>query len=160
MKEIIELDELELEQVTLVCSSQQGGLWLYDAIEFTLIKYDKNMKEVNRSYNLSQMLKKEVNPNKIIERNNNLYMWLDNEILVFDIFGGFIKTLHLDNVFSVLNENVLLTLDDNELILYNMKDSFSDKIDYSNPSNIRHCAIQGKGLYVLDDKGIFVYKIQ
>ncbi|MCI5054888.1 MAG: hypothetical protein MRY83_02200 [Flavobacteriales bacterium] len=158
LKEIIELDELELEQVTLTCSSQQGGIWVYDAIAFSLIRFDRNMNELSRSPNFSQLFKKEVKPSKIMEKNDLLFVWTEeNGTLIFDVYGGYMKTLHFDRLLSVFSDELVLVEDNGETFLYNFENASEVFLKPNILSDCTAAHVQNRKIHVLRPHGLFVY---
>ena len=112
----------------LSCSSVQNHFWFYDGMSFSLIRMNENFGEVARTGNLSQVLRIELNPNFMVEFANRIY--LNNPetgILVFDIFGTYIKTIPITglNRFQIF-ENGLGYFKNHTLYLYNTQD-YSEK---------------------------------
>ncbi|MBU0486722.1 MAG: hypothetical protein KKA07_14250 [Bacteroidetes bacterium] len=95
--DIIFLSDLGFENITNSCSSQKEGFWIYDASEFQISRYDSYLKPAATSGNIVQVTGKEIHPVYMLEENNNLYI-NDPEIglLVFDVFGTFIKTIRVN----------------------------------------------------------------
>lgn len=79
----------------LACSSVQNHFWFYDAMNFSLVRTNENFKHVTNTGNLAQVLRiPSLEPNFLKEFANRVY--LNNPstgILVFDIFGTYIKTI-------------------------------------------------------------------
>lgn len=99
LKEPINLFRMGYEQVSLCASSYNNGVWLYDPINFQLTRYDQNMEVMHKSLNLGQMLRLELNPTSMVERNNKLYM-IDPEygLLVFDVYANFINRYPMKDI--------------------------------------------------------------
>ena len=47
----IVLDDIEIIQPLLVCTSYENGFWVYDHQNFQIIRFDKNRKKTNQSGN-------------------------------------------------------------------------------------------------------------
>lgn len=119
----IDLEDYNLTQSKLICVSHNDGIWAYDQQKFELIRLDQNLNVSQNTSNLNQLLGLELNPNFICEYNNSVY--LNNPstgILVFDIFGTYIKTIPILNLtkFQVSNEAIYY-MSDNKAISYNLK---------------------------------------
>lgn len=91
----ISLNDLDLAQSTLVCSSYDNGFWCYLPGSMSLYRYDQYLKRVveieniSRFFNLSSM-----EPMFMKEYSNTLYLFFpDYGLLVFDIFGAYVQTL-------------------------------------------------------------------
>ncbi|MEM9053355.1 MAG: hypothetical protein AAGC47_14980, partial [Bacteroidota bacterium] len=112
----------------LGCSSVQNHFWFYDGMSFSLIRMNENFGEVAKTGNLSQILRTELNPNFMVEFANRVY--LNNPetgILVFDIFGTYIKTIPILGLERLqVFENGLGYFKENILYIYNTRD-YSEK---------------------------------
>lgn len=119
----IDLEELNLSQAKLACVSHSDGFWLYDQQKFALVRVDQSLSIAENTSDLNQLLGININPNYLCEYNNSVY--LNNPetgILVFDVFGAYVKTiplLHLTK-FHVTN-NAIYYIQNNKVISYNLK---------------------------------------
>ena len=104
------MENLGFPMATLAASSFDNGLWIYDQPSFELVRFNTNLEISGRTGNLSQILGIELQPNFILEKDNRVF--LNNPtsgILVFDVFGTYIKTipiLHL-NSFQVADDEII-----------------------------------------------------
>jgi hypothetical protein len=93
--EPVQLESLGFFSTTLVASSHDNGLWLYDQQNFELIRLNQNLQVELRTGNLSQLLGIDtLQPDFLLEKDNRLF--LDNPssgVLVFDIYGTYSKTI-------------------------------------------------------------------
>jgi hypothetical protein len=106
----IVLEELGMDQSTLACISVNDGIWLYEPQDFKLIRMDRNLKVTGEVYQVNQLVGTIVEPVFLLEKDNLVY--LNNPgtgILVFDIFGAYIKTIPLEisNEFQVIRNTIL-----------------------------------------------------
>lgn len=107
----------------LGCLSVQNHTWFYDGMSFSLTRMNENFVEVAKTGNLSQILRTELQPNYMVEFANRVY--LNNPetgILVFDIFGTYIKTIPLIGLdrFQIF-ENQIAYFKDNTIYTYDVK---------------------------------------
>jgi hypothetical protein len=121
--ENIRLDNYGLEQATLICLSHSSGIWFYDNVRQSLIRYDNNFQKTNEVNNLSNITGEEISPNFMMEANN--YLYLNNPVFgiyVFDVYGTYYKTIPLKNLrsFQIDGDNLIFN-EDNSLHTYNMK---------------------------------------
>ncbi len=119
----VDLEEYGLTQAKVICASHSDGIWFYDQQRFALIRLDKDLNTVQNTSNINQLLGVEINPNFICEYNNSLY--LNNPetgILVFDIFGTYVKTIALPHLtkFQVSNEAIYF-MQNKKAMVYNLK---------------------------------------
>ena len=112
----IDLEDYNLTQSKLICASHSDGIWFYDQQKLALIRLDQNLNISQSTSNLNQLLGIELNPNFMCEYNNSVY--LNNPltgILVFDIFGTYVKTIPIFNLskFQVTNDAIYYLLNNN-----------------------------------------------
>ena len=87
-----------------------GNLWAYDVVNFRLKKIGQNGSAILQSANLGLELGRAIQPNFLIERNQLVYL---NDpasgILVFDVFGKYLKTLPIHGLdrFQVVGDELL-----------------------------------------------------
>ncbi len=140
----------------LACSSVQNHFWFYDAMKFALIRTDENFKEVSSTGNLAQILGIELNPTSMTEFANRLYLMNPSTgIMVFDIFGTYIKTIPVTGItdFQVF-ENEIAYLDKNTLIRYNTLLFELKEIEL--PYICKSAQIQKNSLILLTDQKILI----
>jgi hypothetical protein len=116
---------------TLGCSSVQNHFWFYDAMNFSLTRMNENLSQAATTGNLSQILRIDLNPNFIVEFANRVYLNNpESGILVFDIFGTYIKTIPIKGLerFQVF-ENTVVYFADNTLHRYNTIDFTETEIE-------------------------------
>jgi hypothetical protein len=93
----------------LVCTSANNSFWLYNKQNNSLQRYSEKSQQLVKIDNLKRILDIDIKPNFMKEKSNYLYLNCPNEgILVFDIYGSFLKTIPIKNVteFDVQNSNV------------------------------------------------------
>lgn len=106
---MISLETIGLEQTSLVCTSANNSFWLYNKQNNSLQRYSEKSQQLVKIDNLKRILDIDIKPNFMKEKSNYLYLNCPNEgILVFDIYGSFLKTIPIKNVteFDVQNSNV------------------------------------------------------
>lgn len=119
----IQLRNIGLNQVTLVCSTLNEGYWVYDRQDFQLKKVDLNLQIRYQSDNLMNVTGLDVRPNFILESGQFVYL---NDpvtgVLVFDRFGTYYKTIPLKGLRSFqLLENELIYVSEGKLMVYDLK---------------------------------------
>lgn len=132
--EPISFDKIGFQQVNLVCSSFNNGMWIYDQQKFSLVQLNTSYEVVHKTENINNLLNIELQPISLTEHENKLY--LNNPttgILVFDIYGTYYKTLPLKNVkqFQIIGEWVYYMLN-GKVKAYNIKTT--EETDFNMPS--------------------------
>lgn len=118
--EAINLDELNLPEVTVVCASQINGFWIYNELTNRVEYYNSKLEQEHSSIDLSQKISSSENIQEIKMSREMIYLRVkDTGILVFDMFASYIKTIPIFNTssFQVL-ENSILYSSENNIINY------------------------------------------
>jgi len=154
----IPLEQHGLEQVILVCSSHDNGLWVYDMNTFQLIWLDREFKVQQESGDINQLLGAELKPNYLSERNNWVYL---NDpalgILVFDVYGTYYKTIPLKGLkeFQV-RDDAIYYQKEKEFFSFNMKTLYETSITLPD-TVIKQVRIEKQNLLVLTDTALKIY---
>ena len=162
--EAIDLMDLELDQVSLVCRSYNDGAWYYDPVQFELIRKNQELITTNSSGNLANLLSKHINANFLVENNNRIYLNDENlGILVFDIYGTYLKTLPIIgiNSFQVKENQLVYCNVNNKIETY---DFFTlEKKEYKPDiySNIAQVRVENNKIFIVDkNHQLFIDKIK
>lgn len=117
------LDALGIDQVELVCSSSQGGFWVFNSLNNQLQYFDVQLQFVHESPTLNILTGPDISPTFMIEKSRLVYLNVPGTgILVFDRFGNYSKTLPVDvaSIFQV-TDNYLYYMKDGELYSYDLQ---------------------------------------
>ena len=151
--EAINLDEIGLPDISVICSSQINGFWLYNNLNNRIEFFNQNLNKIHSSINLSQFIESSNDVQEIKMKDKKVYLKTKNTgILVFDMFGTYIKTLPIKSStsFQIL-ENAILYTKSNQVIVYDFQklDSF---IIYQSQTPIRYARINDNKLFVLENE--------
>ncbi len=152
------IDDLEILQPLLVCSSYDNGFWIYDQQDFQLIRFDKNLQKSYESGNISQLTGIEIKPNFLAETRGNVYLNdPENGIIIFDKYGTYAKTLPIKNLssFQIIDDNILYSTD-TSLIRYNFK-TFEQQSMSLPVKNIINARYEKGRLYIQDSNSVKIY---
>ena len=158
---LISLQDLGLEQSTLVCISFDNGFWVYDQISFSLIRFNQAFDKVQEARNINQNIGYEPQPNFLHESSD--WVYLNNPetgILVFDVFGTYFKTIPLKglNDFQIAGDN-LLYFKDGKLLSYNLKTLAEGEIQLP-PDEIKMLRVEKEKLMILTKENLKVYEVK
>ncbi len=94
----IDLQELGYDQVSFACQSRAPGIWVFDPLRQKVLRLDESFKEIHESINLAQWFSQKIEPNFMLEFNNQLFLFdaEKNQLLQFDHFATFQKKLQLE----------------------------------------------------------------
>ena len=70
----VSLDDIGHENTNIVCSSKDGGFWLFDHQNGQLFYYNEDLNMVNQSVSINSITDEEINPNYMIEKNQSVYL--------------------------------------------------------------------------------------
>jgi hypothetical protein len=113
--EAVRLQDYGLERVTAVCSSYNNGLWVFDSGSNELIRLDAQFNIAFRTGRLQQATGFVPEPQKMIERNDRLYINdVGHGVLVYDVYGAYLGLLPFKGLkdFTVVNEKLLFVSND------------------------------------------------
>jgi hypothetical protein len=159
--EPVNLAAYGLEQATLACTSYDNGFWVYTPTNFSLVRFDQYMQPSTQIQNIHQLINApEINPQQMQESSNRVYL-NDPEIgiMVFDVFGGYVKTIPVKNIlwFQVLENRLVYALDDG-LYLFDLLSMEEEK--WAWPAGIQplYAMIAYDKLYLLTQQALMIYK--
>jgi len=119
-KENVYLERFEREFASLACTSNdENGFWLFDPVAFSLTRYNQKMNVKAEVLNINQLTGKAINPVWMIERGNRLYL-VDskNGVLLFDIFGTYLKTIPIHGITKLwVDGELLVALNDKKELI-------------------------------------------
>jgi hypothetical protein len=118
------LTDWELEQASVVCSSYDNGLWLFDQVQYSLTRFNQQFKPTVQVKSLNQILGYTPQPAFMMEQNNHVFMSdTAHGILQFDIFGTYIKTIPVKGLkkFQVFGDNLYYANKEGFLVAYGLK---------------------------------------
>lgn len=157
--ESIKLERDQYEFTTLTCASfVNNQFWIYRTDEFIVERLDKQLNKIVSSPNIVQLLRKEINPNFLIEASDYLFLNDPEQgILIFDVFGAYVQTIPIKSLdrFQVIG-NTILYLEGNDLMIYDYK-NFSLATLKTELTSIKQAEKSGNELIVSDGEKISIY---
>ena len=105
----IDLSAIGFDQATLACTSHDNGIWLFNSLNFELVRMDPSLKISNQSGNIAQLTGNPIKPTVLFENNNQVYLCDTlTGVLIFDVFGTYIKTIPIKSISDLQVENNIL----------------------------------------------------
>jgi len=167
------LDALGIDQIELVCSSNQGGFWVFNSLSNQLQYYDVNLQLVHESPTLNILTGPDITPTSMLEKSRSIYLNVPGTgILVFDRFGNYSKTLALEasSEFQV-TDNYVYFMKEGELFSYDLRTAEVSLLDLpelpisdsshgnnSTDSETLKAELQPGRLFLFTRKGYAVFK--
>ncbi len=162
--EPVNLETLNLELTTLVCSSYNNGFWVYLPQSFEIIRVGQDMLVSHRSGDLSSIVRNKIVPNYLVEKDNFVYLNApDIGIMIFDKYGTYYKTIPLKNLnyFQVEGNNIISS-SETKMRIYNLKtleESLSN-LPEDDPICVSFkYSFKPKLLFLLNENGINFYSV-
>ena len=86
----IAFDDHGLYSIEAVCASSLNRIWVFDSENLQLVQLDQNMREVQRSPAIDQIIEPDCFPDMLFEKQNQVFLYCpEYGIIVFDQFGAF-----------------------------------------------------------------------
>lgn len=129
--DMIHLQEIS-NNLKNVCTSYDNALWIYDAMDSQLIRYDKKLRKTASSGNLELLLNKKIEIFALQEVSNKVYLTAADGIYVFDRYAAYLRFYPFENpsCLEVIN-NSLFFLQNQNYIRYNMLSLEKEILDFS-----------------------------
>lgn len=157
----ITLQSIGLEQSSIVCSSFDNGIWIYDPINFGLYRYNQEFQRVQDIKNVQQLTREVIQPNFMVEAGDWLYI-NDPEkgVFIFDLFGTFFKQVPIKELtaFQVFGEEIYYFKGE-KLNSYHVRKL--EENSYTLPEmGCKAVRSEKDRLMLLKDKGLSIYQVK
>lgn len=121
--EPVDLNRSGFPQVTLACMSVQNCFWFFDERLLQLTRVDNQLRTLSSTGRLDQLLGSTPRPVMMQEFDSWLYVCDPEQgVLVFDIFGGYAKTIPIIGTGSIeVRDGHILYLKDGVLHSYDLR---------------------------------------
>ena len=156
------LHDLNLQQPVLICVSRHDGYWVYEKQTNQLKKFNTALQPVHESSDLSQLIYSEINPFFLVE--SEKWLWLSNPssgVLIFDMFGTYLKTLEIKDTFDLnnfqVNDDKIILSEGNTLKEINQSSLVAKEISYKELKGVLRMRIEQNRLYVLKKDAFEIY---
>jgi len=158
----IELDNTGHSQVSICCTSNSGGFWLFDQQTFQLIHLNSGLEPVQKGTILQNIFKNTSElPVCLVEENDELYMSLPKTgLLVFDKFGTYQKTIPIINArnFQVFTDKIFYF--ENNYLYSCSKKMEVDSVSLPENLKIISAAICKNQIVASNKEELFIFNLQ
>lgn len=155
-------DPVNIFEVSNIEASAAGasnqGFWVFCIDRQSLMQFNSKVESIQESQNLSAWIKGD-NVHFIREQNQKLYLGLSRRVLIFDVFGSYLTTLHFEeSQFLKMMGDKFSYMKGQNVWVYNPE--LKSELAYSVPNIIETKAAfcYKNRIYLLSEKGISVYK--
>ena len=131
----INLQDWGVTQASCIARSYENGIWVFDAGDLQLKKFNREGKLLQSSGNALDFAGSDkLNPGNCYENGNRLLLSDSlNGLFLFDIFAGFIKRIPVKHLKSVqLLEREIVYLQNEIIVIYNLQNSSRSSIPSPN----------------------------
>ncbi|NND95095.1 MAG: hypothetical protein HKN45_09530 [Flavobacteriales bacterium] len=109
---LYDLNLADLQNVTIVCMSNDNTFWAYDAVTLEMLRFDNTFKILERSGNLAVIIGREIKPNSMLVSGDRVYLADEIEgLFVFDLFANFLIHIPFEGLvdFDVVERWIYMT---------------------------------------------------
>ncbi|WP_410220912.1 hypothetical protein [Pedobacter sp.] len=144
--------------VSAIATADNNACWIFETTSNSLIKLSSDFSENTRSANFYQLFDELVFPKKLLVANQHIYLQKpNNEILIFDGFGAFLKSLNLEGLTDFGIRNGKLTyMAGKKLHLYDLNSQNVTTAYLPVDVEIKQIALGNKIIAALTEKGVFL----
>lgn len=156
---VINLPRSGYPQVVAACLSVQNCFWFFDQRELALVRVDAQLRKIADTGRLDQLLGFAPEPRSMQEHESRLYVSDKRHgVLVFDLFGTFMRTLPIKDIISFeVRGNVLWSFTSNGFIAYDLLTFEQHPVPMPpDVDNIRDVRVERGMLYLLTPAAIEV----
>jgi len=154
----IYLRDKGLIDVSLVCRSSKGGIWVLDRTSWAIIYFDSGFNRTGETM-IPDMTYSGSKPMFMQEKNQILYIAFQGKgICRFDSFGARLGDIPAEvDTFFTLNDNTIIYSTGGKLYQYSLENN--QIIDFNSPCSCIPAIVQGKFL-IFDGSRLVVCKIR
>lgn len=159
--EPVNLDKINLPEISVVCSSQINGFWIYNNLNNRVEFVNNKLKKTHSSIDLSPFINSTDDILSIKMEYKHIYLNVQNTgILVFDMFGTYLKTLPIQNIqsFQVLENSILYTKG-KQILMYKF-DTLETLILYQSETTIKYAKIINRKIFILTKNQLFTQSLE
>lgn len=154
----LRLDRLQLSLVHLACTSFDNGFWVYDPVNFRLLRFDQHMNVTNSIDNVNQLVGASLDPTMMVEEGDWLYLNDPAQgIFRFDVFGTYNKMIPISGVKSIqVRENGIFLTKEKGFFQFDAL-SFEESETVLPITSFENVRLEKNHLYIHDSTGVSVF---
>jgi len=142
--------------IATIASSNDGNIWLYDPAKNQILKINDTGGVVLSTNNLNDYRLEDLEPTKIVERDNKLFVYDDQYgIIIFDNLGQYLKVLPIKDVstFQTDGKNIFV-YKDSSIKVYTIRLLEESNIELNTNTSVRNVLISPRSIYYVYDDGV------
>ena len=157
----VNLDDIGFTNVKLVCSSNQGGFWIFNEDTKQLIYINKDLQIVQQTANIELITGDVISPTFLTERNQQLFLNIPQTgILLFNQYGNLVKNIYIKPEKEIsFFENYLCYYQQDSIIFYDLKSMNINKQNLPKLPDVLNTKLYKDKLYIFSKDKLSIYKI-
>lgn len=151
-----DLQDWGYNDVSTIASSNDGNIWLYDPAKNQVLKINDAGKIILSTNNLNDFRLEDLNPTKIVERNNKIFIYdQDYGIIMFDNLGQYLKVLPIKDIknFQTDGKNIYV-FQNNSIKIYTIRLLEESTIPLEPKDDIQNVLISPRSIYYIYANGV------
>ena len=156
------LDNAGIDMIDVACTSNFGGIWVYNSTDMELQRYNTGMNLEQSGTNLADLVDGNKTPNFVIEKNDNIYLnFPETGIFVFDNLGVYYKTIPIKGLkrFDV-NGSFIRYFKNNKIHNYNHILLRETQIDLPDTTDVVDASLVNNNLYIYKKDWVSFYRVK
>lgn len=154
------LEDLGLMDVQLASMTTQNRIWLYDQVLDQVLLYNPRIEGIEFStQNITQLLGTENTPQYMQSDASGLYLYIpDVGLMIFDVFGNYIKLIPVRNLSSVqIRDKKLYGMEGKNILISGLNVNYLRRIELPYKVHIRQVRFENQFIFILfEGKGLLV----
>lgn len=160
IQQSLQLEELGLMDVQLASMTTQNRIWLYDQMLDQIVLYNPRLEGIEFStQNITQLIGVENTPDYLQSDASGVYLYLKEAgLMIFDVFGNFVKVLPIKNLTSVqIKDKKLYGLEGKRVLISGLNVNFLRRIELPYKDPVKQVRFENQFIFLLfDGKGLLV----
>lgn len=151
-----DLQDWGYNDVSTIASSNDGNIWLYDPAKNQVLKINDAGKIILSTNNLNDYRLEDLNPTKIVERNNKIFIYdQDYGIIMFDNLGQYLKVLPIKDIKNFHTDGMnLYVFQNNSIKVYTIRLLEESTIPLETKDGIQSVLISPRSIYYIYANGV------
>lgn len=152
----IDIYDIKGIEAASVGASTEGGFWIYSIDNQSAMLFNRQLKMIQESQSLSYWINGE-DIEFIREQNQELYLVMAQRVIVLDLFGSYLTTVHFNGAENIkININNISYQKDGKLFVYSL--SLKNEVEITIPTveNTNSIFYHKKHIYVNTDKKVYI----
>jgi hypothetical protein len=162
-KGVLDLRKHKISEASAAAASYDNNIWVFDAVENKLKKLDEKGKVLMESSDLRYALNASIQPEKIIDQGNWVYLYDPKQgVFVFDHYGTYRKKFPLSQWTGLsIKDKQIYGISNNALVVYNTNNFMQQQYQFPSSFGSFNRYVTGNSkLFTLGKDSISIYNFR